>query len=540
MITHVSIKDFAIIENIDIEFFPGFNVITGETGSGKSIIIQAISLAFGARADSTSISTGKDKAKIQVVFENDSDTYILSREITSKGKSLCKINDDIVTVKTLYDFSKNFVDIHGQYDNQYLLHPENHIKILDDFGFESLSKLKTEMSLSYKNYVSIRKKLKALLDKQKTFQENSDFVKYQLKELDDIDPKLGEYEEISERINILKNAKLITDNLSECHNLISENPASVTDALASCIKLLDEAEKYQNNLSKMKNELSDCYYRLSDISSDLRKLTDTESYNGNDLETYIERHEMLKKLVNKYGSIENSIQKRDEFRNDFNDNNASEKEIQALKNQLMIMQKELIEKASDLSKERRSIADYLSEKINAELNQLGFKNVVFSIDFKTSEKTVYTENGMDNIEFMISTNLGENPKAVAKIASGGEISRIMLAFKSVLSYSDNVDSMIFDEIDTGISGNAANIVGKKLLKLSEKKQIICITHLPQIAAKGNEHYKIIKEVTENHTATNILRLNYEDRIDEIARFLGGENITSIARKNAEELLTSKQ
>ncbi len=540
MITHVSIKDFAIIENIDIEFFPGFNVITGETGSGKSIIIQAISLAFGARADSTSISTGKDKAKIQVVFENDSDTYILSREITSKGKSLCKINDDIVTVKTLYDFSKNFVDIHGQYDNQYLLHPENHIKILDDFGFESLSKLKTEMSLSYKNYVSIRKKLKALLDKQKTFQENSDFVKYQLKELDDIDPKLGEYEEISERINILKNAKLITDNLSECHNLISENPASVTDALASCIKLLDEAEKYQNNLSKMKNELSDCYYRLSDISSDLRKLTDTESYNGNDLETYIERHEMLKKLVNKYGSIENSIQKREEFRNNFNDNNASEKEIQALKNQLMIMQKELIENASNLSKERRSIADYLSEKINAELNQLGFKNVVFSIDFKTSEKTVYTENGMDNIEFMISTNLGENPKAVAKIASGGEISRIMLAFKSVLSYSDNVDSMIFDEIDTGISGNAANIVGKKLLKLSEKKQIICITHLPQIAAKGNEHYKIIKEVTENHTATNILRLNYEDRIDEIARFLGGENITSIARKNAEELLTSKQ
>ena len=540
MITHVSIKDFAIIENIDIEFFPGFNVITGETGSGKSIIIQAISLAFGARADSTSISTGKDKAKIQVVFENDSDTYILSREITSKGKSLCKINDDIVTVKTLYDFSKNFVDIHGQYDNQYLLHPENHIKILDDFGFESLSKLKTEMSLSYKNYVSIRKKLKALLDKQKTFQENSDFVKYQLKELDDIDPKLGEYEEISERINILKNAKLITDNLSECHNLISENPASVTDALASCIKLLDEAEKYQNNLSKMKNELSDCYYRLSDISSDLRKLTDTESYNGNDLETYIERHEMLKKLVNKYGSIENSIQKREEFRNNFNDNNASEKEIQALKNQLMIMQKELIENASNLSKERRSIADYLSEKINAELNQLGFKNVVFSIDFKTSEKTVYTENGIDNIEFMISTNLGENPKAVAKIASGGEISRIMLAFKSVLSYSDNVDSMIFDEIDTGISGNAANIVGKKLLKLSEKKQIICITHLPQIAAKGNEHYKIIKEVTENHTATNILRLNYEDRIDEIARFLGGENITSIARKNAEELLTSKQ
>ncbi len=540
MITHVSIKDFAIIENIDIEFFPGFNVITGETGSGKSIIIQAISLAFGARADSTSISTGKDKAKIQVVFENDSDTYILSREITSKGKSLCKINDDIVTVKTLYDFSKNFVDIHGQYDNQYLLHPENHIKILDDFGFESLSKLKTEMSLSYKNYVSIRKKLKALLDKQKTFQENSDFVKYQLKELDDIDPKLGEYEEISERINILKNAKLITDNLSECHNLISENPASVTDALASCIKLLDEAEKYQNNLSKMKNELSDCYYRLSDISSDLRKLTDTESYNGNDLETYIERHEMLKKLVNKYGSIENSIQKREEFRNNFNDNNASEKEIQALKNQLMIMQKELIENASNLSKERRSIADYLSEKINTELNQLGFKNVVFSIDFKTSEKTVYTENGMDNIEFMISTNLGENPKAVAKIASGGEISRIMLAFKSVLSYSDNVDSMIFDEIDTGISGNAANIVGKKLLKLSEKKQIICITHLPQIAAKGNEHYKIIKEVTENHTATNILRLNYEDRIDEIARFLGGENITSIARKNAEELLTSKQ
>lgn len=540
MITHVSIKDFAIIENIDIEFFPGFNVITGETGSGKSIIIQAISLAFGARADSTSISTGKDKAKIQVVFENDSDTYILSREITSKGKSLCKINDDIVTVKTLYDFSKNFVDIHGQYDNQYLLHPENHIKILDDFGFESLSKLKTEMSLSYKNYVSIRKKLKALLDKQKTFQENSDFVKYQLKELDDIDPKLGEYEEISERINILKNAKLITDNLSECHNLISENPASVTDALASCIKLLDEAEKYQNNLSKMKNELSDCYYRLSDISSDLRKLIDTESYNGNDLETYIERHEMLKKLVNKYGSIENSIQKREEFRNNFNDNNASEKEIQALKNQLMIMQKELIENASNLSKERRSIADYLSEKINTELNQLGFKNVVFSIDFKTSEKTVYTENGMDNIEFMISTNLGENPKAVAKIASGGEISRIMLAFKSVLSYSDNVDSMIFDEIDTGISGNAANIVGKKLLKLSEKKQIICITHLPQIAAKGNEHYKIIKEVTENHTATNILRLNYEDRIDEIARFLGGENITSIARKNAEELLTSKQ
>lgn len=540
MITHVSIKDFAIIENIDIEFFPGFNVITGETGSGKSIIIQAISLAFGARADSTSISTGKDKAKIQVVFENDSDTYILSREITSKGKSLCKINDDIVTVKTLYDFSKNFVDIHGQYDNQYLLHPESHIKILDDFGFESLSKLKTEMSLSYKNYVSIRKKLKALLDKQKTFQENSDFVKYQLKELDDIDPKLGEYEEISERINILKNAKLITDNLSECHNLISENPASVTDALASCIKLLDEAEKYQNNLSKMKNELSDCYYRLSDISSDLRKLTDTGSYNGNDLEAYIERHEMLKKLVNKYGSIENSIQKREEFRNNFNDNNASEKEIQALKNQLMIMQKELIENASNLSKERRSIADYLSEKINAELNQLGFKNVVFSIDFKTSEKTVYTENGMDNIEFMISTNLGENPKAVAKIASGGEISRIMLAFKSVLSYSDNVDSMIFDEIDTGISGNAANIVGKKLLKLSEKKQIICITHLPQIAAKGNEHYKIIKEVTENHTATNILRLNYEDRIDEIARFLGGENITSIARKNAEELLTSKQ
>lgn len=539
MITHISIKDFAIIEDLNIEFNDGLNIITGETGSGKSIIIHAISLAFGARADSTYIRTGKDKARVQVVIDTDEENYILYREISVKGKSLCKINDEIVTVAALSDFSKKFVDIHGQYDNQYLLHPENHLNILDGFGDNEHLKLKNTVHETYLKYVDVRSRMRKLLAQQSTFNSNLEFMKFQLSEIEAISPKVGELEELQSKISLLKNSKEITDNLYTVHNKINGDDNSILNSLSEAMRAAEELSKHVMDFDSIKAVLEDCYYSLSDISSDIIKKMDGISYNYNDIDSCIERYESINSLVKKYGSIEKSLEMMKNIQTEIVKNESFDDDIKKLKTTRVSLQNALIDSSNALSEKRKEISGILMKRINEELSELGFKNINFFISFNDAEKTVYTDSGMDRPEFMISTNMGEDLKPIAKIASGGEISRIMLAFKSVLSDTDNVNSMIFDEIDTGISGIAANTVGNKLKRLASNRQIICITHLPQIAAKGDYHYKIIKEVSDGHTGINISLLSDDERIDEIARFLGGENITDTTRSNARELLDQK-
>lgn len=539
MITHISIKDFAIIENLNIEFEEGLNILTGETGVGKSIIIQAISLALGSRADTTYISTGKEKAKIQVVIEDAQNSYIISREITDKGKSVCRINDDIVTVGALAEFAKKHVDIHGQYDNQYILNPENHLDILDRFGWEELSEYKSRVKNIYEKYIKTRNELKSILEKQNKIKENMDFAEFQLNEIKTVNPQIGEDKELEQQINLLKNSKLISENLRQCYNLLSENSPSVNELLSLCIKSMDDISRYHDDISAINADISDCYYRLSEISSALRKKIEGIAYNPEELEMLLDRYEDVQNIIKKYGSIEESLKKCEELEKDFNNAHTLTKESEELKVELKKLQKELITEGKELSEKRKKVAQNLTFQINKELAELGFKKVDFILQFKNPDKPVYTFNGMDSVEFMISTNEGQSTKPLIKVASGGEISRIMLAFKSVISKCDNIDTMIFDEIDTGISGKAANTVGNKLKVLSkEKQQIICITHLPQIASKGDHHYKIIKEMHNNKTISKIIKLNYDERIDEIARFLGGDEITEITRKNAKELIES--
>ena len=535
MIHHISIKNFAIIEQTEIDFAEGLNIITGETGSGKSIVIEAISLALGSRADSSYVRTGTDKAVIQLSGELDGEEILLTREISAAGKNLCRYNDEIVTLNRLNQIARRLADIHGQYDNQSLLNPDYHIVLVDVYRHDITDVLKKAVQEAYSQYAEIRSQLGSLLTAEKENRRKLDFLRFEADEIEKASLRPDEDQELEERISLLQNSEKIFENIEKSYGVLYDSSPSVMDGLRGAMRSVEEIASFSSDIGAVSQEFSDVYYRLEDICRSLRDIKDRLTFNPEELDDAISRLELINSMKKKYGdSIEEVLQYFDSISSqiavieNFETNKAS------LEQELKTAAASLRRACAELTEARKESAAQLSDCIQRELVDLNFSDAQLEIRILPLEKP--TENGMDQVEILITTNRGEPLKPLTRVASGGEMSRIMLAFKNVISSYDNIPTLIFDEIDTGISGITASIVGRKLKEISRSRQILCITHLPQIAACGDHNYRIHKESDDTSTYTRVEALNPEETVCEIARLLGGATITETTLENARELI----
>lgn len=542
MISTLHIKNIGIIDDLSINLNNGLNILTGETGAGKTLIIDSLGIISGERFSKEMIRKGEDYSFVEACVylpenENSIDgNIIVSREIYSNGRNMCKINGRMVTVNELKTFMQNIIDIHGQHDNQQLLNPSTHIEYLDSFGSKEIKEIKEKYQELYKQYNTIKFELKNNYGDDKEKQRKLDLLKYQFDEIQNANLKIGEDEKLEADRKIILNSEKINESLNVADLEISENAIdAINTAIRSLEKIEDLDEKYSNNL----NSLKSMYYDIQEIARDISSLRDDVFFDEEERQNLETRLDLIFSLKRKYG---NTIQEILTYKEELEKQIIQLENIDEYNNKLKKQLEEITSKMFEISKKLNSLrckyALELEEKINNELIDLEMKNarIKIKIDFNENEK--YNLNGLDEIEIYIQTNIGEDAKPLYKIASGGEMSRIMLAIKNVLSEVDNVPVLIFDEIDTGISGIAAKSVGEKLKSISKLHQVLCVTHLASIAAKGDYNYYIHKEVKGNKTATSVKLLNEEETIKEIARIASGD-ITEISLKHAKELRINK-
>ena len=535
MISTLHIKNIGIIDEIMIDFSKGFNILTGETGAGKTLIIGALGIVAGGRFSKEMIRKGENHSFVEVSIylpnhpKAVDGNIIISREIFENGRNTCKINGRLVTVNELKEFMNNIINIHGQNDNQNLLNKENHIKYLDKFlGKEFLSK-KNEYTELYNKYVDINRKLKENYGDEKEKQRKLDLLNYQVNEIKNASLKINEDEELEEQRNLIINAEKISESLNEADMQINENALnSISIAIKKLEKIEDINIKYQKTLSSLKSN----YYDLQEIAIDLNHYNSDTSFEEKERDEIENRIDEINDLKRKYGNtIEEILNYKNEVEEEIDKIENLEEKNKELKTELTKVTVEIEKRAIELHETRQKYGIELETKINSELADLEMPNAKFKVNI---ENTNFNKDGTDEIEFLITTNKGEDFKPLIKTASGGEMSRIMLAIKTVLSDVDEVPILIFDEIDTGISGKAGNAVGEKLKTISKNHQVIIVTHLASIAAKGDSNYYIYKEVEGDNTKTRIKNLNEQEVIEEIARIASGI-VSEISLKHAMEL-----
>ena len=541
MINTLHIKNMGIIDDITIDLNEGFNVLTGETGAGKSLIIGSLQILSGGRFSKEIIRHGEKFAFVEMSlylpnqgFEDD--TVIVSRELNINGKNTCKINGRLVTVCELKKFMSNVIDIHGQNDNQSLLNVNTHIELLDDYAFDELKELKEKYKVFYDEYLKIKSELNRNYGDDKEKQRKLDLLNYQVNEIEIANLKKDEEEELESRRKIMMSSEKISTNLSEAENQISNN---TIDSLNTAIKAMEKIEQYSQEYSPIIERLKNAYYEIQEVSYDISSLGEDMYYDEEELNSIETRIDLINSLKRKYGNnIEEILDYKEKINQEIFEIENLESYIISLKNELKKTEKEMLEIAKNINIIRNKYAEILSQKINNELKDLEMKNARFAISVQFSKEGNYNANGLDKVEFVISTNVGEEAKSLIKIASGGEMSRIMLAIKSVLADVDKIPVIIFDEIDTGISGIAANATGEKLKNIARSHQVLCVTHLASIAAKGDYNYFVCKEVENEKTKTKVKQLNEDEVLKEIARISSG-TITDISINHAKELRYQK-
>ena len=455
---------------------------------------------------------------------------VVSREIYANGRNSCKINGRLVTVNELKEIMSKIIDIHGQQDNRNLLDSSNHIEYLDSFIGNDIIEIKTKYRELYEKYIEIDKKIKDNYGDEKEKERRLDLLEYQFNEIEKAKLKIGEDEELQEKHNLMKNSEKLQENL----NCIDDNlENAVIEGVSDSIRCLEKIESYGEEYSNKLTELKNIYYEIQEVSRDISSMKDDVYFDESDRNVVEERLDEIFSLKRKYGnSIEEIIEYKDKLQEEINTIENADAINEKLKKELFEIEKEMKELSKELNNIRVKFATELSKSINNELHDLEMNNAIFNVKVEKEDK--FNKNGLDKVEFMISTNKGEDEKELIKIASGGEMSRIMLAIKTILSDVDKVGTLVFDEIDTGISGKAAKAVGEKMKFISKKHQIICVTHLPAIAAKGDYNYFISKSVKGDKTVTSIKQLSEDETIAEIARIANGD-VTEIAIANAKEL-----
>lgn len=536
MISTLHIKNIGIIDDLSIDFNEGFNVLTGETGAGKTLIISSLGIIAGGRFSKEMIRKGEEHSLIEVnIFYPQSEyaedgNIIVSREIYSNGRNTCKINGKLVTVAELKSVMSKIIDIHGQHDNQNLLNNMQHIYYLDGFIGEELKEIKKEYQEDFNKFNDIKNKFKGNYGDNIEKERRLDLLRYQYKEIDGANLRIGEDLELKEKHKIMMNSEKLRENLKIIDESINSN---AIEYISNSIRCLEKIESYGETYKNKLNELKNIYYELQETARDLGSLKDETDFNEYERDEVERRLDIIFSLKRKYGNtIDEILEYKDKLENEIKEiENLEEtnKKLRLEQKQVESKMKKLCDKMQEI---RSKNGQALAKRINKELKDLEMPNVKFNI--KIEKQDNYTINGNDKVEFVICTNVGEEYKELVKIASGGEMSRIMLAIKTVLADIDEVPILIFDEIDTGISGKASKAVAEKMKIISKKRQILCITHLPAIAAQGESNYYIYKEIKDDKTKTNIKQLNEEETIYEIARISNGD-ITKVAIENAKEL-----
>ena len=538
MISVLHIKNIGIIEDLSINLGDGFNVLTGETGSGKSLIINSLRLISGGRFSKEMIRKGEDYSLVELNIFNPKDknsidgNITISREIFSNGKNTCKINGRLVTCVELKLFMQKYIDIHGQNDNQLLLNENYQSKYLDDYCIKEIKLVLNKYSKLYKRYKEINTELEKNLGDDREKERKLSLLQYEFEEIEKANLKESEEEELENKHSLFMNAERISTSLEEAYSNTQESMDAINAAVKSLARICDIDKKYNQIFEKLQN----VFYELEENYYEIRDSKDMDSFNEEDRNYIEERLDLISDLKRKYGStIKEILDFKTNTEAEINRINSLEEYNKKLKEELSYLKVEMKDICEELHDIRLKNANRLSSQINSELQELEMKNSVFSI--KVLERGTFKDNGSDDIKFFIKTNLGEDDKELTKIASGGEMSRIMLAIKTVLSDCDETDILIFDEIDTGISGKAAKVVGRKLKQIGKNHQVITITHQPSIAAKGDNNYYIYKVVEGERTHTEIRKLEEKEIIDEIARISNGE-VTTAAKKQALELRKS--
>lgn len=549
MLTSLKIENVAIIESAAIEFGCGLNVLTGETGAGKSIVIDSINAILGERTSRDIIRTGAQSAKVYAVFEDvnervrnfldengidcEDGVLIINRTLSREGKNVCRINGAPVTVSMLREIGGELIDIHGQHDNQSLLSPEKHCGFVDSFAGNA--DLITDYREKYGRLCEIRSKLKKLTTDESSKSQRIDFLTYQIDELEKAEITIGERDELKARKSLINNSQKVIESLNIAYEALKADGAGI-DMITDAESEIANASAYMEMLGEASEKITDIRYELEDIAETVRDAMTEVDFDPSELEDIDERLDLLYRLSKKYGDTEEEmLEYLEKARAELDNIAFSEERVKELQKQKKEALAETETAACKLTESRKTAGEKLSNAICSELEFLDMPNVRFVV--KCSDIGL-TENGKDEIEFLISANAGEEPKPLAKIASGGELSRIMLAIKNVLAETDGVDTMIFDEIDTGVSGRAAQKIAMKLRSASKGRQVICVTHLAQIAAQGDVHLYISKSVSDGKTYTNIKSLIEEERVAEIARIMGGMEITKLQLESARERLAN--
>ncbi|MGN1139459.1 MAG: DNA repair protein RecN [Ruminococcus sp.] len=552
MLNSLYIENIAVIEKSNIDLFQGLNIITGETGAGKSIVIDAINAIMGQRTSKDIIRNGADCATVFATFSDvntavinkleengyslDEGELVISRTLTLSGKNTCRINGKPCNVSFLRELGLNLINIHGQHESYELFSENTHINYIDNLAGDS--DLISEYKLAYKEYKKLQKELRAFETDDSQREQRIDILTYQVNEIEQACIEVGEKDALQEERRILMNCEKITSSLYKSKSYIEgANSSGALDSVDDALTALQKASDINPQYEALSNRLSELFYELQDINNEISEAIDESEANPYRLEEIEERLDLLNKLSRKYGSTEEEI--LEYYSN-------SKAELEKLlkyddnRNELINQCRNAKQKAQNLadklSQVRSKTARSFEKAVKSEMVFLDMPNVNLVVSQGTVE---LTDNGQDKIELLISANVGEEPKPVAKIASGGELSRMMLAIKTVLASSDVIDTLIFDEVDSGVSGSAAQKVGLKLKEVSKSRQVLCVTHQAQIAALADSHYLIAKNVKEGRTYTSVTLLNYDQRVRELARIIDGVNVTETALAHAEKLMDYK-
>lgn len=525
MISTLHIKNIGIIDDLSIDLNEGLNVLTGETGAGKTLIIDSLGIISGGRFSKEMIRKGETNSFVEICMyepenENSIDgNIIVSREINSNGKNMCKINGRMVNVNELKNFMSKFIEIHGQNDNQSLLDNKFHLKYLDGFIGDKIIDTKKQYKEKYEKYLEIKQELKNNYGDEKERERKLDLLRYQFNEIEESNLKVNEEDNLEEKRKLMLNSEKISKNLNEADIAIGENSI---DSINTAIRALEKIENIDKKYEDISSNLKNIYYELQEISRDISEHKEDVYFDEQERNEVEERLDLIYNLKRKYGNdVQEILNYKDEIEAEINHIENLDEYNNKLKKELKQLKLEMTTLAEKMHELRNEYGKVLSININKVLEDLEMKNANINIHVDYNEEEFF-ENGKDIVEFYITTNLGEDEKQLAKIASGGEMSRIMLAIKKVLADTDKMPVLIFDEIDTGISGKAAGAVAEKLNGISKNHQVLCISHLPSIAAIADYNYFISKRVINERTNTNIKLLNEKETLEEIARISSGE------------------
>lgn len=557
MLNELSIRNFAIIEALSISFEKGLTVLTGETGAGKSIIIDAVHLLVGGRGSSEFVRHGEEKAEIEGLFQLDDENHpccerakefgieveegmiILRRDISKNGKSVCRINGKLVTIAILREIGATLIDIHGQHEHQELMNDSLHLPLLDQYGSEEIFPALLQYQEVFREYEQTEKKLRSLNENEQKMVHRLDLIQFQLQEIQAAHLKINEDEELFEEKTKLGNFERIYEALQSSYTALQGEQKGL-DWVGMAMADLENAAELDSGYRTMHESLSTSFYLLEDVSRSLRHELDLMEYNPQRLNEIEERLNEINHLKRKYGkTIDEILEYAAEIEEEIETLQNKEVHIGQLEKELESIKKDLLLEAKQLTDLRKKWAKKLTATIQRELRDLYMDKTVFDVKFH-SNFGQFKKNGADKAEFYISTNPGEPLKPLSKIASGGELSRIMLALKSIFSKHQGVTSIIFDEVDTGVSGRVAQAIAEKIYKVSVNSQVLCISHLPQVAAMADKHLYIAKKIKGGRTKTSVATLTETQKVKEIGRMISGVEITDLTKKHAEELLQLAQ